>query len=166
MKKSKQYYKSKEFKQYSLLAQRFRITQVEFAEYYKRIRLAKKKAGRLKKSNTAIYIPNYTLSVSGIKTRKDFNKRVENINKFLLPEYTMIKNNELRENLYETLRNLYGESAEPIIEKLSEMDAKTYIQFFKDNPDLKFIEYYPEDSSEFLTLINETVEKFKGRLGI
>ena len=164
MRKSKQYYKSKEYKEYLILSSRFRITQAEFADYYKKIRLSRKKSARLKKSNTAIYIPTYSLSVSGIKSRKDFKKRVENVNNFLLPTYTKTKNKQLRENLYNTLRDLYGESADEIITTLSGMDDKAYMQFFEDNPDIKFIEYYPGDTSDFLSLTNETVEKFKGRL--
>lgn len=166
MRKSKQYYNSKEFKEYLILSSRFRITQAEFSDYYKKIRLSRKKSARLKKSGLAIYYPKYSLSVSGIKTRKDFKKRVEKIDKFLLPTYVKNKNKIQRETLYETLRNYYGEPAEKIITALSDMNDKAYIQFFKDNPDIKIIEYYQGDSSNYLDFINETVENFKGRLGI
>lgn len=166
MRKSKQYYNSKEYKEYLILSSRFRITQAEFSDYYKKIRLSRKKSARLKKSGTAIYYPKYSLSVSGIKSRKDFEKRVEKVDKFLLPSYIKNKNKVQRENLYETLRNYYGEAAEVIITSLSDMDDRAYIKFFKDNPDIKFIEYYQGDSSNYLELINETIESFKGRLGI
>ena len=166
MRKSKQYYNSKEYKEYLLLSSRFRITQAEFADYYKKIRLSRKKSARLKKSDTAIYYPKYSLSVSGIKSRKDFEKRVEKVDKFLLPTYVKTQNKVQRENLYESLRNYYGEPADEIITALSDMDDKSFIQFFKDNPDIKIIEYYQGDINNYLDIINETVEKFKGRLGI
>lgn len=166
MRKSKQYYKSKEYKEYLILSSRFRITQAEFSEYYKKIRLSRKKSERLKKSDTAIYYPKYSLSVSGIKTRKDFEKRVEKVDKFLLPTYVKTQNKVQRETLYEELKNYYGESAEEIITALSDMDDKTFIQFFNDNPDIKFIEYYQGNIDNYLDFINETVEAFKARLGI
>ena len=166
MRKSKKYYNSKEYKEYLLLSSRFRITQAEFSDYYKKIRLSRKKSARLKKSETAIYYPMYSLSVSGIKSRKDFEKRVEKVDKFLLPAYTKTQNKIQRETLYESLRNYYGEPAEDIITALSDMDDKAYIQFFKDNPDIKLIEYYQGSIDNYLDVINETVEKFKARLGI
>ena len=166
MRKSKQYYNSKEYKEYLILSSRFKITQAEFSDYYKKIRLSRKKSTRLKNSNTAIYYPKYSLSVSGIKTRKDFEKRVEKVDKFLLPTYVKTQNKIQRETLYETLRNYYGEPAEEIITSLSNMDDKAFIQFFKDNPDIKIIEYYQGAIDNYLDFINETVESFKGRLGI
>lgn len=166
MRKAKKYYKSKEYKEYLILSSRFRITQAEFSEYYKKIRLSRKKSARLKNSDTAIYYPKYSLSVSGIKTRKDFKKRVERVDKFLLPTYIKNQNKVQRETLYESLRNYYGEPAEEIITALSDMDDKAFIQFFKDNPDIKIIEYYQGAIDNYLDFINETVENFKGRLGI
>jgi hypothetical protein len=153
---------SKEYRQYKELQAKFSITKSEFHQYYDDIRKSRKKSSRLKKSDTSIYLPKYSLSVANIKTRSDFTKRVSSVSNFLMPSYVKTKNKITRQHLYDELTKYYGYDANEIIYDLSLLSDTQYIQFFKDNEDLTAFMYYPKE--EYLELIDESIEKFTSRL--
>ena len=149
--------------EYATLSKRFDIDYGEFKQYYNLVRMSRKKTNRLYKQGNAIYIPKYSLSIEGIKTREDFNKRYENIISFLSRDWRAVKNKNIRENFNKNLRETYGKNADIIIEKLNKMSDREFIRFFDENDDITLWQFYARDFADYAELIDLTFEKFLAR---
>ena len=152
-------------RQFKELQQRFNITRAEFAEYYRDVRRANKKAQNMKRYKGALYVPKYSLEVSNIRTRKDFTMRRKSLQNVLSKSFRNIKNAELRTRLYANLYYAYGADAQPVINEFMAMSDAEIQDFFDMNDDLEMAFYDSDQSgvSMYLDTIGMTVQKWHER---
>lgn len=152
-------------RQFKELQRRFNITRAEFAEYYRDVRRANKKAQNMKRYKGALYVPKYSLEVSNIRTRKDFAMRRKSLQNVLSKSFRNIKNAELRTRLYANLYYAYGADAQPVINEFMAMSDAEIQDFFDTNDDLEMAFYDSDQSgvSMYLDTIGMTVQKWHER---
>ena len=100
--------------QYETLSKRFSLTKEESDVYYNLVRQTRKKTSDLKhKSKSALKIPEYTLQVNEIRTREQFERRINKFKYFLSKDYVKSSNQYIRENYYKMLEDYYSEFSKP-----------------------------------------------------
>lgn len=144
----------KQAKQFEILSERFEIAEKEFKEFYINVRKANTKTAKFDKS-TSLYIPRYSLKVSHIKTREDFERISQSVINVLEPNYRSLKNQSVRELTYDNLEQIFGESGEEISERLKNLTDKQFLQVMSETA-LKGIMYipYPEKLAELMDILD------------
>ena len=103
--------------------------------------------------------PKFSTDLTRLKSRESFEKRKEFVKLILKKDSIKVFNRQVRENLYNTLRNYFGEDAKYLIERFEKMTDSQYYQFFKENHDLEELGYDSE-SYRLIDLLDQNLSKF------
>lgn len=148
--------------EYTNIKDKFDISLKEYKSLYNDIRKANRKHNKLKEMEEKgeVFInPKFSTDLTRIKSRESFEKRKEFVKLILKKDSIKVFNRQVRENLYDTLRNYFGEDAKYIIEKFEKMTDSQYYEFFKENHDLEELGY-DSDSYRLIDLLDQNLSKF------
>lgn len=148
--------------EYTNIKDKFDISLKEYKALYNDIRKANRKHNKLKEMEEKgeVFInPKFSTDLSRLKSRESFEKRKEFVKLILKKDSIKVFNRQVRENLYDTLRNYFGEDAKYLIEKFEKMTDSQYYQFFKENKDLQELGYDSE-SYRLIDLLDQNLSKF------
>lgn len=148
--------------EYTNIKDKFDISLKEYKSLYNDIRKANRKHNKLKEleEKGEVFInPKFSTDLTRLKSRESFEKRKEFVKLILKKDSIKVFNRQVRENLYDTLRNYFGEDAKYLIEKFEKMTDSQYYQFFKENKDLQELGYDSE-SYRLIDLLDQNLSKF------
>lgn len=148
--------------EYTNIKDKFDISLKEYKSLYNDIRKANRKHNELKEMEEKgeVFInPKFSTDLSRLKTRESFEKRKEFVKSILKKDSIKVFNRQVRENLYNTLRNYFGEDANALIDKFDKMSDSQYYEFFKENNDLEQLGYDSE-SYKLMSFLDQNLSKF------
>lgn len=154
--------------EYNKIKSNFNISIKEYKSLYRYIRKANKKHEELKalEEKGEVFInPKFSTDLSRIKSKEMYEKRIKFVKKFLKKDSIKVFNREVRNNLYETLQNYFGDDAQVLIEKFESMTDSEYYQFFAENKELECLGY-DSNSYELLNYLDQNLKQFKTVLNI
>ena len=148
--------------EYTNIKDKFDISLKEYKSLYNDIRKANRKHNKLKQMEEKgeVFInPKFSTDLSRLKTRESFEKRKEFVKSILKKDSIKVFNRQVRENLYNTLKNYFGEDANALIDKFEKMSDIQYYEFFKENNDLEQLGYDSE-SYKLMSFLDQNLSKF------
>lgn len=148
--------------EYTNIKDKFDISLKEYKSLYNDIRKANRKHNKLKEMEEKgeVFInPKFSTDLSRLKSRESFEKRKEFVKSILKNDSIKVFNRQVRENLYNTLRNYFGEDANALIDKFEKMSDSQYYEFFKENNDLEQLGYDSE-SYKLMSFLDQNLSKF------
>lgn len=152
----------KQYIEYTNIKDKFDISLKEYKSLYNDIRKANRKHNKLKEMEEKgeVFInPKFSTDLSRLKSRESFEKRKEFVKSILKEDSIKVFNRQVRENLYNTLRNYFGEDATALIDKFEKMSDSQYYEFFKENNDLEQLGYDSE-SYKLMSFLDQNLSKF------
>lgn len=154
--------------EYNKIKSNFNISIKEYKSLYRYIRNANKKheeLNALEEKGEVFINPKFSTDLSRIKSKEMYEKRIKFVKKFLKKDSIKVFNREVRNNLYETLQNYFGDDAQVLIEKFESMTDNEYYQFFAENKELERLGY-DSNSYELLNYLDQNLKQFKTALNI
>lgn len=154
--------------EYNKIKENFDISIKDYKSLYNDIRKANRKHQKLKSLEEAgeVFInPKFSTDLSRIKSKEMYENRKKFLKKILSKDSIKVFNRDVRNNLYNTLENYFGDDAKILIDKFEKMSDSEYYQFFKENNDIERLGY-DSNSYELLNYLDQNLEKFKSALNI